>query len=192
MKEQKTLEQVANEYVTQDNRSTRFPYALLITEELSSPVEDWSSAYDFLIVKTSDEEYRFNTYNDPKILALAEVVNDTGGMHESFDSISDPEDMIEFFQNYIDIDCELVRMVSRSVFTGVQMFLTESSANEYIDKNKHNMNEPSTYGIHVYDDLAMISLIHELMKKASLPIEQWNQEARRYFIQEVLKVKNYE
>jgi hypothetical protein len=29
-------------------------------------------------------------------------------------------------------------------------FLTEKAAKEYIEKNKHNLNNPGTYGIHLY------------------------------------------
>ncbi len=110
MEANRTLEDVANEYVTQDNRCTRFPYALLVLEGTS--------------------------YNK-----------------------------------------------------GKQMFLTESSAKNYIERHKHKIVNPRTYGIYVEDNHDMELLIRELMKKATLPIEEWNHEARRYFLQEVLKVK---
>lgn len=70
------------------------------------------------------------------------------------------------------------------------MFLTESSANAHITMNGHNMKKPVTYGIHVFRNPDMELIIQDLMKKATVPFEQWNDEAKSYFTRNVMGVKS--
>lgn len=183
----RTIIDVANEYVTQDNRGTAFPYALLVTEEELVRTDDgeiigiWSP-------RSADMTY----YDDVKDARLLQEVldnndeEDPAEITEEFEDIWGTYDMLEFYKKYIDKDADLYQFNKERRSKGEQMFLTESSAEAHIRMNGHNMKNPITYGIHVFRNPDMEIIILDLMSKATLPIEQWGAEARHWYLRSKL------
>lgn len=189
----KTIEEVANEYVTQSNRGTAFPYALLVIEEelvysedgevigIYSPYAAEMYYYDDLKPKELLEEAINNNLDDEE--KIEEIKEDFNDIYFSYD-------LIDFYNKYIDDDARLYTFNREYARKGEQMFLTESSAKAHIEMNGHNMKKPITYGIRVFRNPDMELIIQDLMKKATVPFEQWNDEAKSYFTRNVMGVKS--
>jgi hypothetical protein len=192
MKANKTIEEVANEYVSQNNRGTAFPYALLVIEEELVSSEDGEVIG--IYSPNAAEMYYYDSLKPTELLhELKDLSVDDeyaiDEIEEIFNDISCAEDLLQFYRRYIDLDARLYTFNREYVRKGEQMFLTESSAKAHIDMNGHNMKKPITYGIHIFRNLDMELIIQDLMKKATLPIEQLNDEAKSYFTRKVLEVK---
>jgi len=186
----KTIIDIANEYVTQDNRCTAFPYALLVIEEELVQSEDGDvigiySPYQAVM-------FYYSETKDPTL--LEEALNYADGelheeLREDFNNIYWADDMLNFYREYIDEDARLYQYNKQYVHKGEQMFLTESSAEAHIKLNGHNMKNPITYGIHIFRNPDMELLIQDLMTKATVPMEQWNHEAQHYYKRVIQKEK---
>lgn len=189
----KTIEEVANEYVTQNNRGTAFPYALLVIEEELVCSEDGEVIG--IYSPNAAEMYYYDSLKPTELLQEAkdctvddeEMIDD---LEEEFNDISCADDLLQFYIKYIDLDARLYTFNREYVRKGEQMFLTESSAKAHIAMNGHNMKKPTTYGIHVFRNPDMELIIQDLMKKATVPFEQWNDEAKSYFTRNVMGVKS--
>jgi len=189
----RTIEQIANEYVTQDNRVTAFPYALLVIEEELVNSEDGEVIG--IYSPNAAEMYYYDSLKPTELLQEAkdctvddeEMIDD---LEEEFNDISCADDLLQFYIKYIDLDARLYTFNREYARKGEQMFLTESSAKAHIEMNGHNMKKPTTYGIHVFRNPDMILIIQDLMKKATVPFEQWNDEAKSYFTRNVMGVKS--
>jgi len=189
----RTIEQIANEYVTQDNRGTAFPYALLVIEEELVNSEDGEVIG--IYSPNAAEMYYYDSLKPTELLQEAkdctvddeEMIDD---LEEEFNDISCADDLLQFYIKYIDLDARLYTFNREYARKGEQMFLTESSAKAHIEMNGHNMKKPTTYGIHVFRNPDMILIIQDLMKKATVPFEQWNDEAKSYFTRNVMGVKS--
>lgn len=190
----RTIEQIANEYVTQDNRGTAFPYALLVIEEELVNSEDGEVIG--IYSPNAAEMYYYDSLKPTELLQEAkdctvddeEMIDD---LEEEFNDISCADDLLQFYIKYIDLDARLYTFNREYARKGEQMFLTESSAKAHIEMNGHNMKKPTTYGIHVFRNPDMILIIQDLMKKATVPFEQWNDEAKSYFTRNVMGVKSW-
>ena len=179
----RTIIDVANEYVTQDNRGTAFPYALLVIEEELVRSDD-GDIIGIYSPRAADTTY----YNDVKEASLLSEVLDNNDeedhaeITEEFEDIWSTYDMLEFYKKYIDEDANLYEFNKERKSKGEQMFLTESSAEAHIRMNRHNMKNPITYGIHVFRNPDMEIIILDLMSKSTLPIEEWGAEARHWYL----------
>lgn len=188
----RTIEQVANEYVTQSNRGTAFPYALLVIEEELVQSEDGEVIG--IYSPNAAEMYYYDSVTPAELLKeVKEIIDDeerNEEIEEDFNNITFSYDLLEFYQKYVDDDARIYSFNKEYARKGEQMFLTESSANAHITMNGHNMKKPVTYGIHVFRNPDMELIIQDLMKKATVPFEQWNDEAKSYFTRNVMGVKS--
>ncbi|OPZ33918.1 MAG: hypothetical protein BWY97_00064 [Tenericutes bacterium ADurb.BinA124] len=190
----KTIEDVANEYVTQDTRYTALPYALLVIEEDFVRNDDEGDIVG-IVSPCYDNVYAYDSLRDKRIFEIAidgldesseEDKNIIEEIKKDFLKIELLDDLEEFWHKYIDDDAKVYMFSSYYTYKGRQMFLTESSAKAYIKANEDNLQNPKTYGIHISQNRDMELVIQDLMKKATAPFDEWNPEAQRYYKHNVL------
>ena len=155
---------------TQDNRGTAQPYALVIrTKSIAWGFDPeyagkntgliWEeSTYlyeDFEQFKVDIIEYGYDTLleeiNEENVCSFYDLEN-------SVIDLSDYEFTITGYQIQQTADS------SEGTYQG-NLFLTEKAAFQYIKNNRHNLNEPDTYGIHLYRNPEMEKLykiIHKI------------------------------
>lgn len=166
----KTLEQIANEYVTQDNMSTRHPIAFVITEIYEQPTVD-NEPGDCLMCITDGDCLEFECINEAKRYII-----------DTYNPDTDEEIELE---DYFDHILWYERVRRQSNFTH-QMFLTKSSIEDHMKANKHHYNEPEYLLINAaWRNNEMELFIRDLYKHATVSQDEWNYEALRYYKHEV-------
>lgn len=167
---------LANEMQTQDTRCTAQPYGLVITTEhiVSGMDSDYIDTF-FYLDRANEIEY----YEED----LSEMIVDLEGWmdeDEYKDMLSDVDKykvdsfyrFSMFCGEYIPSDWDKIGYIVQSTADSTNgcyegnFFLTEKSANEYIERNNHNLNKPGTYGIHLYRNPEMKRLYDIIFKLA--------------------------
>lgn len=198
-----TLEEVANEYVTQNNRGTAFPIGYIVSETVENINDDGEQFYIHM-----DTEYvKYDSMEDISLLNDAyeySEVDDVDSYEEDHDEFADEiakrdeiktafeyidcdySDLEEFVHQYIDDDADIIRYDEERVYKGKQMFLTLSGVQTHIRQNGHNMDNPRSYVVWVNRNHEMTMIINDLIKRATVSKDKWNAEALHYYKREGL------
>jgi len=154
----RSLEEVANEYVTQDNLCTAHPIGFIVTdlEEVYNHDGDGDAFY----VVWNYDRFNFSSREE-----MEEFMEENGIEDEDeFDEIIS-QDLVRSPNNYHQ-----------------QIFLTKSGVEEHMRSNAHHYNEPKSLLIHAaWRNPDMDALIGALYRAATVPMEEWNHEARSYY-----------
>lgn len=167
---------LANEMQTQDTRCTAQPYGLVITNEhiVSGMDSDYSDLF-FYLDRDNDTTY----YEED----LPEMIADLEGwmdLDEYKDMLSDIDKynvntfyrFSMFCDEYIPSEWDKIGYIVQRTADSTNgcyegnFFLTEKSAKDYIERNKHNLNKPGTYGVHLYRNPEMERLYDIIFKLA--------------------------
>ena len=159
---------------TQDNRGTAQPYALIIGEKLRENRDPRYS--DGIVAHWNECDYESI---DELVAAIAEYYEDEN--HPAIEyirkKIYDMQDLIhnEYHISTLlgdDSFCvngyEIVDSFTACGRYGGNFFMTEESAKNYIEQNRHNLSEPFTYGIHLQRNPEMARLYEIIHKLAEL------------------------
>jgi hypothetical protein len=171
------LKELANEYATQSNRGTAFPYAIALQEEK-------------MVANFHDEGEHINLYsNDGDCI---------------WDSQYSDESNLDGIINWLDLDLaveelskEILRVTSdapnsESVKEWLEeqneevnelnydlehqynsnLFFTESGYESHIKQNGHNLSNPRSYGIYLNRNPQMERLLRIIMKFSDLDLKE--------------------
>jgi hypothetical protein len=171
------LKELANEYATQSNRGTAFPYAIALQEEK-------------MVANFHNEGEHINLYdNDGDCI---------------WDSQYSDESNLESIINWLDLDLtieelskEILRVTSNtpnceSVKDWLEeqkeevnelnydlehqynsnLFFTESGYESHIKQNRHNLSNPRSYGIYLDRNPQMERLLRIIMKFSDLDLKE--------------------
>ena len=193
-----TLEEVANEYVTQNNRGTAFPIGYVVSETSRVDNEDGEHFY----IYSDGEATDYDSTEDVSILNDAyecSEVDDVDSYEEDHDEFADEiakrdeiktafeyidgsySDLEDFVHQYIDDDADIIRYDEERVYKGKQMFLTLSGVQTHIRQNGHNMDNPRSYVIWINRNHEMVMIINDLIKRATVSKDKWSNEALHYY-----------
>ena len=199
-----TLEEVANEYVTQDNRSTAFPIAYIVSETTEVVNNDGEQFYVYMDgdIAKYDSTEDISLLNDAYEYSEVDDVDSYEDDHDEFaDEIAKRDeieaafeeidgshyDLEEFVHQYIDDDADGIRYDVERVYKGKQMFLTLSGVQAHISSNGHNMYNPRSYVVWVNRNHEMTMIINDLIKRATVSKDKWSEEALYYYKRKVLE-----
>ena len=116
-----------------DNRMTAFPYLILLQEKERYVTKD-GYGYDTEIVYV---ETISGDYNEAKTL---------GGLIDWWnDGLDEDEKRTEWKEGK-----DYVKHTMGYYWRTVNVFFTDKGVQEHLDKNKHNLREYRTYGIHAF------------------------------------------
>ncbi len=173
------VKNLSHEMKTQDNRSTANPYALVIGQK-ERQVTDYENASEKAVHWS---ECNYNSYEE-FIEALEEYYWEDNESHPVLDYIkeNDIEDIDDLriseydINKLIDDPISVYGYVTVDDFSsnayGGNFFLTDKSAKQYVQSNRHNLREPFTYGIHLYRNREMEKLYEVIHKIAEVFDEQ--------------------
>lgn len=192
-----TLEDVANEYVTQDNRGTAFPIAYIVSETTEVVNDDGEQFFLY-----NGDIAKYDSTEDISLLNDAyerSEVDDVDSYEEDHDEFADEiakrdeiktafefingdySDLEDFVHQYIDDDADVIRYDVERVYKGKQMFLTLSGVQTHIRQNGHNMDNPRSYVVWVNRNHEMTMIINDLIKRATVSKDKWSEEALSYY-----------
>lgn len=164
------IKNLSKEITTQDTRSTAKPYGLIIGE-IKRVVTDFDNCNEKAIYWN---ECDYDTFEE-WLEAVKDYYLEDNESHKAVDFIEENCSDIDDVRNY---ESELYRLMNdcphaygyniEEVFNpnghGVNFFLTDKSAKEFVETNKHNLCKPFTYGIHLYRNPEMKKLIEIIVK----------------------------
>jgi uncharacterized membrane-anchored protein len=160
--QQDFINHLSHKMKTQDTRCTAQPYALVIrTEEMVYGID--TDYTDNVCLMWNDEVY--HSFDDLlEYLKESEYEAELAKIKES--SVDDLSGFATYVGGAYMTGFNTVKTAdsSKGCMQG-NLFLTEDAANDYIKANKHNLNNPDTYGIHLYRNPEMEKLyeiIHAL------------------------------
>jgi len=151
---------LSEEMNTQDNMSTAQPFALVLRTEEREYLPDGFGDY---VVAVYDSE-EFTTPAELADYFDLENKNDFDSFEDVIEFIDESED---FSAGADDFDMYCARTSQVISEQSVNFFLTHKAFDKYVEANRHNLNKPSRYGIHLYRNREMDSLyraIHNIAK----------------------------
>jgi len=157
----KFIKELSHEIKTQDTRGTAQPYGLTVLQEFMYPT--CGGYADELVCEWGDRLYREDEWDefveDIKEVYEDDIVEEIESMDGFLDLMdSSLSDEIEASVSYVIIDRKPDPM-------RFNFFLTEKAAQEYIEKDKHNLHNPSLFGVYLHKNDEMkklIEIIHKL------------------------------
>lgn len=164
------IKNLSKEITTQDTRCTAKPYGLIIGEK-KRVVTDYDNCQEKAIYWN---ECDYDTFED-WFEAIKDYYLEGNRTNIIVDYIQKHCSDIDDVRNY---ESELYRLMDEcpraygynieEVFNpdghGVNFFLTDKSAKEFLERNRHNLTNPFTYGIHLYRNQEMKQLIDIIVK----------------------------
>jgi len=162
------IKNLSKEIKEQDTRGTAQPYGLVITQRVVRRVEDGIG--DEVWCYWCDTEYPSNKFKD----FLEDLKESYGEDNEIYKKFKNAGSFEEIYKDYnllelaedIDADIYEVAFNNEVDLSRFNFFLTEKAANEYIEKDKHNLHFPDTYGVHLWKNEEMANLIKIIHKIA--------------------------
>ena len=165
------IKELSHKMKTQDTRGTAQPYALIIGEKTTRVTDPqysdkiavhWNETdhYSLDALTASIAEY-YDDEHHPAIQCITENIDDMSDLFRYEYKIS--QLLGDSFNVYA---YEEVEDFSGSY--GGNFFITEESAKNYIEQNRHNLSEPFTYGIHLRRNPEMAKLYEIIHKLAEL------------------------
>jgi hypothetical protein len=147
---------LSHEMKTQDNRITAQPYALVCTTKQRDIIPEGYGDKTMCVYddETFDTPAELLTYFD------IEKSNEDLNFDDAIDLIT--EDHSYTSDKFDFVDYHDYQDITKST---ANFFLTKSAYNEHIRVNGHNLNEPQSYGIHLYRNKELSRLyevIHNL------------------------------
>lgn len=202
----RTLEEIANEYVTQSNLGTRHPIGFIVSETKQIPnahgegemiiaYQD-GDAWDFdnkeqMMEQVMDDEGLESYYKmDKKDLYEEDEegryyeneITQIEEIKENFEDMS----MSELFEKYFP-DAWCFTYDNERINKGKQLFLTKTGVEDHIKCNGHHLENPKSLLIYAcWRNPEMELFMQSLYGHATVPREKWNYEAKRYYEDEVL------
>jgi hypothetical protein len=182
----RSIEQIANDYVRQDNMMTAMPFGFVL-QEIDERVSADGNDFDYYSVgiqgdytDLENKEQVWELFCEWEGLTMKEA-------KEKYkeESWFDLKDLIEhLFENARIIP------VKKEYKNSYNMFFTKSGYEEHLMENRHNLRSPRPYGIHLYRNPEMKVILFSVMQHATIPIEEWNHEARRFYLEMKELMKN--
>ena len=162
------IKDLSKEMKEQDTKGTAQPYGLVITQKVVRRVDNGIG--DEVWCYWQDTEYSSNRFEE-FLNDIAEYYGKDNKIYKafkkagSFKEIYKDFDLLELAED-IDADIYEVAFNNEVDLSRFNFFLTEKAANEYIEKDKHNLCSPNTYGVHLYKNEEMSNLIKIIHKIA--------------------------
>lgn len=168
------IKNLAHEISTQDTRATAKPYGLVIRNE-KKEIRDFHYCDNRGVYWNESEYDSFDEFKESFIEYYTEDESEINAEIITFFmfKIRDIEDLRNYEHDlYNDFDISITthgyeKVMTADASTGNlqgNFFLTEKAALDFIEKNKHNLNNPDTYGIHLYRNPEMEQLISIILK----------------------------
>lgn len=162
---------LAKEMKTQDTRWTAQPYGLVIGET-KRIIKDYDNC-DNKAIYWNETDY--DTFEEFLVAVKEYYLEDCESHKAVLDFINKWCNDIDDIRNY---ECELYNLMDEpphaygynveQVFNdnghGINFFLTEKEAKKHIERNKHNLSGPFTYGIHLFRNPEMEKLYDVIFK----------------------------
>jgi hypothetical protein len=175
----RTIIDIANEYVTQDNMCTSYPIAIAL-QEVREEVAAEGCDYDRLEVFINGDAHEFHNDKDVwEYYAECEDIQVQSAKKRFKDDLmyfNSLEDIVEL----LFPDSRIVP-IKREHHYSDNMFLTMTGYKDHIASNGHNLRQPRPYLIHLYRNHEMFMVAHQLMDIATVPKEMWNRAALEYY-----------
>lgn len=168
------IKSLSHEMKTQDNRGTAQPFALIIGQKdrqltdykqatrkaISWNESDYDSLEDF--TEALEEYYRGDKYEHSAIRYIYDTCSDIDDLRRHECEINNL-----LSENMHVYGYQIVNDYSPNLYGG-NFFLTEKSAKQYIESNRHNLRDPFTYGIHLCRNPEMEKLYEIIHKLAEV------------------------
>jgi hypothetical protein len=167
---------LSNEMKTQDNRATAQPYALILTEEVERLLPDDYGGDNTMILYHGDEVEKYIEENADDLHNLILSLLDDVEEIAEFKSITEFYNIVSWINehayndNLSEINIVQYKKNQEVKLHSANFFITEKAYYEYLDCNRHNLNKPQSYGIHLYRNNEMKKLyeiIHALAEAFS-------------------------
>jgi hypothetical protein len=152
----KFIKELSHEMKTQDNRSTAQPFCLMLEEEVERILPDGFG--DNILIRWNDESYYEDDFKE-----LKEELLEDG--YQEIEKLNDFEEMKDFAYGHEDMQTFAYTKEHEVKSNTANFFLTEKAYNEHLKTNKHNLNNPKSFGIHLHRNWEMENLfkiIHKL------------------------------
>ena len=168
------IKNLSHEMKTQDNRGTAQPYGLIIGQK-KKQITDYDDATHKAIHWIDCEYDSYAEFID----ALKGYYDEDGNSQSAISYIYDTcEDIDDIRREEYSINALLNDRISVYGYEvvsdyspglcGGNFFMTDKSAKAYIESNRHNLNQPYTYGIHLYRNHEMKNLYEIIHKLAEV------------------------
>ncbi len=158
---------LSKEMKTQDNRSTAQPYGLTIMQEQEEARPDGCGEH--LLYRWLEETYYEDDWDSFKEDCL-EYYEEDSLIHKTVKELNSFNEVMSGFGLSDDMGLEsfnydLVDTVKPYQF---QFFLTEKACFNHIDRNRHNLREPKSYGVCLTRNPEMEQLYSVIHKMADM------------------------
>jgi len=161
----KFIKDLSYEMKTQNNRGTAQPFCLMLEEEVERIIPEGFE--DDFCIRWQDETYYRNDFDKLKN-ELLECFSDDKEIVEEVELFNSFEQIADW-GNYNGVRPELQSFYYKRehevISNTANFFLTEKAYNEHLRVNKHNLNNPRAYGVHLYRNLEMeelFKIVHKL------------------------------
>ncbi len=186
MKNYRTIEEIANDFVTQDNLGTAMPIVRVLQEQREEVAAD-GCHYDALNVGIQGEYTTFDTEEE-----IWECYAEWEGLTVEEAKEKFKDDYYHSMYDLIELLWENPRIIpiKRNHKNSDNFFFTQKGYEEHLLENRHNLRSPRPYGIHLFRNPEMKVILFSIMQHATVPKEQWNHEARRFYNEMLKKVSH--
>ena len=170
------IKNLSHEMKTQDNRCTAQPYALVIRNK-NREVRDFDNCENKGVYWNESEYDSFEEF----VESFKDYYLEDNETHEVIDYLNDNiEDIGDLrrheYEFYDLFGIQISTFAYEDVMTSDSIkglyegnfFLTENACKLYIERNRHNLNSPDTYGIHLYRNPEMEKLYEIIHKLADM------------------------
>lgn len=191
----KNLIDIANDYVTQDNYGTRHPIMVTLTELVEVP--NIHNEGEFIMWYRDGDHGELSSQKEVLNFILEELYEETKWVRldkEQRENYRDIKDDLKYdsgvlvMKEYLeDNDFSFYTFDKKRKRTGENFFLTLSAAREHIERNGHHYDDPKPYIIYANRNPEMHTVINQLYELATVPKEEWNEEALHYYKYYILK-----
>lgn len=175
----RSIEDIANEYVTQDNAMTAYPIAVAL-QVVEKRVAADGCDYDLVsvdfrgdFVEFSTKEEVWDQYADWEGLTVEEAKENFKDQLSEYDTMEDLINMLWDSPRIIPIKKEHVYADN--------IFFTMSGYEAHIKSNGHNLRGARPYIIHLFRNSEMTAIAELLMDSATVPKDKWNESALNYY-----------
>jgi hypothetical protein len=167
------LQELSQEMKTQDTRCTAKPYGLVISTEHIVTGFDPNYASDYAYYDNSNSETYYEDDFQDLIVDLENWMD--GEQYIELLNLVEEHTISSFYLldlyggHLIPNEFTLTGYAKNRTADSMNgcyegnFFLTEKAANKFIERNKHNLNKPQTYGIHLYRNPEMAKLYNFIL-----------------------------
>ena len=171
------LKELANEYATQSNRGTAFPYAIALQEEKMAANFHNEGEHTNLYDNDGDCVWDSQYSNESNLegiiswldldLSIAELSNEILRVTSYTPNDESVRDWLEEQGKEVDaMNYDLEHQYNSN------LFFTESGYESHIKQNRHNLSNPRSYGVYLNRNSQMERLLRIIMKFSDLDLKE--------------------